>query len=207
VLFLDEFPEFDKKVIESLRQPLEDHCITISRAKSTVTFPAKCILVASMNPCPCGYGKGKRCNCTDYEINNYNKRISGPIVDRIDIWISVSKIEYDKLSNKSISNENSQEIQKRILSARKIQKGRFLENKIRNKKCNSEMSVSDIEKIIKLNINVSDLLKKSSERLELSARAYHKVIKLSQTIADLDGSLEIQESHLLEALQYRQRGL
>ena len=205
VLFLDEFPEFDKNVIESLRQPLEDYSITISRAKGTVTFPAKCILIASMNPCPCGYGKSKKCTCSDRDISNYNKRISGPIIDRIDIWVSVSKIEYDKLSDKSSVNENSETIQRRIMKTRNIQRDRFTKNKIKNKKYNSEMSVSDIEKMINLNKEVSDLLKKSSERLGLSARAYHKIIKLSQTIADLDGSKEIQAKHLLEALQYRQR--
>jgi magnesium chelatase family protein len=205
VLFLDEFPEFDRKVIESLRQPLEDHVVTISRAKGTLTFPAQCILIASMNPCPCGYGKSGKCTCTTYEISNYQKRISGPMIDRVDIWVSVSKIEYDKLSSKASSNESSETIRRRVTQARKKQKLRFSENGITNKKYNSEMSVSDIEKIIILKENVRDLLTKSSERLELSARAYHKVIKLSQTLADLEGVSEISTNHILEALQYRQR--
>ncbi len=207
VLFLDEFPEFDRKVIESLRQPLEDRSVTISRARGTLSFPAHCILIASMNPCPCGYGKGNKCKCTNYDINNYKKRISGPIVDRIDIWVSISKIEYAKLAEKSSSNESSEDIRKRVFEAQKTQKKRFLNNKIVNKKYNSEMTVSNIEKLIKLDKEVSELLAKSSETLGLSARAYHKIIKLSRTIADLDKSTNIKTNHLLEAIQYRQRDL
>lgn len=205
VLFLDEFPEFDRKVIEALRQPLEDKNITISRAKASLTFPAQCILIASMNPCPCGYGKNNRCICTERDINNYKKRISGPIMDRIDMWVAVSKIEYNKLSSGSRNNENSDTIKKRVVAARKIQKDRFKNHFIKNRKYNSEMSVSDIEKMIFFEKDVADLLKKSAERLGLSARAYHRVIKLSQSIADLDGSEKILKNHILEALQYRQK--
>lgn len=205
VLFLDEFPEFDKKVIEALRQPLEERTITISRAKGTLSFPAQCILIVSMNPCPCGYGKEKNCTCSDRDISNYQKRISGAIVDRIDLWISVSKIEYDKLGEGSRKNEGSSTIRERVMRARDVQRKRFLKFKIKNKKFNSEMNVSDIEKCISLNVEVKDLLKTSAERLGLSARAYHRIIKLSQTIADLDGSKEIKKNHLLEALQYRQK--
>ncbi|MEK7213561.1 MAG: YifB family Mg chelatase-like AAA ATPase [Patescibacteria group bacterium] len=205
VLFLDEFPEFDKKVIEALRQPLEERTITISRVKGTISFPAQCILIVSMNPCPCGYGKEKNCTCTDRDISNYQKRISGAIVDRIDLWVSVSKIEYDKLGESSNKNEDSSVIRERVMKARNIQKKRFIKFKIKNKKFNSEMSVSDIEKCISLDLEVKNLLKTSAERLALSARAYHRIIKLSQTIADLDGSKEIKKNHLLEALQYRQK--
>ncbi len=207
VLFLDEFPEFDKKVIESLRQPLEDHQITISRARGTLTFPAKCIIVVSMNPCPCGFGKENGCRCNDRDISNYNKKISGPIIDRIDIWVSVSKIQYDKLSSSSSDNEDSFEIKKRVEKARKIQRNRFIFYKIKNKKHNSEMSVSDIEKCIKLDREILTLLQSSTERLGLSARAYHRIIKLAQTIADLEGSDKILKKHILEALQYRQKRL
>ncbi len=206
VLFLDEFPEFDKKVIEALRQPLEDKSITISRAKGTLSFPAKCIVVISMNPCPCGYGKEKGCKCSDRDIGNYNKKISGPIVDRIDIWVSVSKIEYDKLSNKSLDNENSQAIKKRVEASRKIQRERFAKHGIKNKKYNSEMTVKDIERCIRLEDDVTTLLKTSTERLGLSARAYHRIIKLSRTIADLEKSDKISKKHVLEAIQYRQKG-
>jgi magnesium chelatase family protein len=204
VLFLDEFPEFDKKVIEALRQPLEDRNITISRARGSLNFPAQCILIASMNPCPCGFGKENKCTCSDRDLNNYKKRISGPIVDRIDMWVSVSKIEYEKLSDGSMKNVDSKIIRKKIIKARKIGMQRFTKNKI-NKKYNSEMSVSDIEKMIKLDKDIIILLRTSAERLGLSARAYHRIIKLSQTIADLDNSKEIKKSHLLEALQYRQK--
>ncbi len=206
VLFLDEFPEFDKKVIDALRQPLEDLSITISRARGTLTFPAQCILIASMNPCPCGYGKEKNCTCSERDISNYKKKISGPIVDRIDLWISVSKIEYDKLSDSSKDTENSKTMRKRVIHARELQKKRFEKYKIKNKKYNSEMSVSDIEKMIVLKKDVQEILKSSSERLGLSARAYHRILKLSQTIADLENSEEIKKNHLLEALQYRQKG-
>ncbi|HEY4494482.1 MAG TPA: YifB family Mg chelatase-like AAA ATPase [Candidatus Paceibacterota bacterium] len=214
VLFLDEFPEFDRTVINALRQPLEDHVITISRAKGTLTFPAQCILIASMNPCPCGYGKeksnGKICTCTERDIARYKKQISGPIVDRIDMWVSVSKVEYEKLSggnseNPSYKNENSQEIARRVLSARKIQLRRFRNKGIENKKINSEMSVSNIEKCIFLNVEVKKLLTSSAERLGLSGRAFHRIIKVAQTIADLENKQNIEKEHILEALQYRQR--
>ena len=205
VLFLDEFPEFDRKVIESLRQPLEEKTITISRSKGTIAFPAKCIVIVSMNPCPCGYGKEKGCTCSDRDIANYHKKISGPIVDRIDMWVSVSKIEYDKLSNISKNNENSKTIKKRVKKSRKIQQKRFERHGISDRKYNSEMSVSDIEKMITLKLDVLNLLKTSAERLGLSARAYHRIIKLSQTIADLEGESEITKGHILEALQYRQK--
>ncbi len=205
VLFLDEFPEFDKKSIEALRQPLEDHVVTIGRAKGTLTFPAQCIVIVSMNPCPCGYGVGKNCNCQSKDIQNYRKRISGPIVDRIDMWISVSKLEYDKLSNSQDHSESSETIRSRVIKCRQVQLQRYEKFKILNKKYNSEMSVQDIEKCIVLSNEVNTLLKKSAERLSLSARAYHRIIKLSRTIADLDNSKDINKNHVLEALQYRQK--
>ena len=213
VLFLDEFTEFERSVIDALRQPLEDGIITISRARGTLTFPAQCILIASMNPCPCGYGKSKGCSCTDKDILYYKKKISGPIIDRIDLWVSVSKVEYAKLSGFSAqtpsSNEKSKSIRERINSARLIQTKRFLDKKIKNKNLNSEMSVSDIERLIILSPEVRDLLTKSAEKLSLSGRAFHRVLKVAQTIADLDNKQGnkkgIQREHILEALQYRQK--
>lgn len=205
VLFLDEFAEFDKKVIEALRQPLEEHSITISRAKGTLSFPAQCIVIVSMNPCPCGYGKEKGCTCSDRDISNYKKKISGPIIDRIDLWISVSKIEYEKLAHGSKENEGSDAMRIRVAEAQKVSSKRFKKFGVKGKKYNSEMNVSDIETCIELAPEVKELLKTSAERLELSARAYHRVIKLSQTIADLEKSKEIKKSHVLEALQYRQK--
>jgi magnesium chelatase family protein len=216
VLFLDEFPEFDKSAIDALRQPLEDRVITISRARGTLSFPAKCILIAAMNPCPCGYGRrtggevgeSKSCSCSDKDIAWYKKKISGPIIDRIDLWVSVSKVEYEKLSGydeAKSAGESSAIIRKRIERARAIQRKRFEENKIKFKKLNSEMSVSNIEKLIRLTPGVKALVTKSAERLSLSGRAFHRVLKVAQTIADLDGSISIEEQHILEALQYRQR--
>jgi magnesium chelatase family protein len=169
-----------------------------------------------MNPCPCGYGRrtggevgeGKSCSCTDRDIAWYKKKISGPIIDRIDLWVSVSKVEYEKLSGfaeRKEAGESSETIRKRIEQSRKIQLKRFRMHAIKNKKLNSEMSVSNLEKIIKLSPQVKNLVTKSAERLALSGRAFHRVLKVAQTIADLDGSLEIEEQHILEALQYRQR--
>lgn len=217
VLFLDEFAEFDKSVVNALRQPLEDHLITVSRARGSLTFPAQCILIASMNPCPCGYGRkiegsndaGKSCSCTDREISWYKKKISGPIVDRIDLWVSVSKVEYEKLSgftsSTSVENETSSMIRKRVSNARKIQLERFSNMKIKNRKLNSEMSVSDIKNLINIEQQALDTLTKSAERLALSGRAFHRVLKVAQTIADLEGIKEVKREHVLEALQYRQR--
>lgn len=205
VLFLDEFAEFDRSVIDALRQPLEDGIITISRARGSLTFPAQCILIASMNPCPCGYGKEKNCSCSPKDIAHYRKKISGPIVDRIDMWVSVSKVEYDKLSNPSGHNENSASIRKRVIFARRKQSVRFSNKGIKNKRVNSEMSVSDIEKCIVLGGDVKEILTSSAGRLGLSGRAFHRTIKLSRTIADLMGSKEIKKEHVLEALQYRQK--
>ena len=219
VLFLDEFPEFEKNVIDALRQPLEDHIVTISRARGTLTFPAQCILIVAMNPCPCGYGRrtggekgeGKSCSCTDRDIAWYKKKISGPIIDRIDLWVSVSKVEYEKLSGFADDakergrNENSEIIRKRIEKAREHQARRFEKFKIKNRKINSEMSVSNIEKMIYLSKEVKELVTKSAERLGLSGRAFHRVLKVAQTIADLDHASDIKKEHILEALQYRQK--
>jgi magnesium chelatase family protein len=205
VLFLDEFPEFDRSVIDALRQPLEDHMVTISRARGTLTFPAQCILIAAMNPCPCG---GKNCSCSDRDKSLYKRKISGPIIDRIDLWVSVSKVEYEKLSGfsgmQTISNENSETIRKRIEVAREIQSGRFRQHKVK-KKLNSEMSVANIEKMIKLSADVRELVTRSAERLALSGRAFHRVLKVAQTIADLDSGRPIGREHILEALQYREK--
>jgi magnesium chelatase family protein len=205
VLFLDEFAEFDRTVIDALRQPLEDGVVTISRARGSLTFPAQCILVASMNPCPCGYGKEKGCTCTDRDIIFYKKRISGPIIDRIDLWVSVSKVEYEKLAGSAKANESSFVIRKRVENARKRQLARFISKKIKHKKVNGEMSVSDMEKCIELKPDVKELLSTSAKRLGLSGRAFHRTMKLARTIADLEGKNEVGKNHVLEALQYRQK--
>ncbi len=203
VLFLDEFPEFEKRVIESLRQPLEDNIVSISRAKGTAQFPSNFILVAAMNPCPCGNtgNKQKSCICKPSDLDRYKRKLSGPIMDRIDLWVSVGNVDYKKLGEEG-DGEKSDRIKERVTKARKIQEKRF-EKFDRNIKTNSEMNVKDLSNIIKLKEEVRDLLDDSAERLALSARAYHRVIKIARTIADLENSEEINSNHILEAIQYR----
>jgi magnesium chelatase family protein len=205
VLFLDEFPEFEKRVIESLRQPLEDNIISISRAKSSAIFPSNFILVAAMNPCPCGNAgsRQKVCICKPSDLDRYKRKLSGPIVDRIDLWVSVGSVDYKKLSGDG-SGERSESIKNRISVARKIQEDRFkkFDRKI---KTNSEMNVLDLSNMVKLGDDVRNLLDDSATRLGLSARAYHRVIKIARTIADLENSEEVNANHILEALQYRPR--
>lgn len=201
VLFLDEFPEFEKRAIEALRQPLEDGVINISRAKGSTTFPANFILIATMNPCPCGnYGTEKECTCAPASLLRYQRKISGPIVDRIDMWVEVSNIEHQKLSQKNENVETSNRIQKRVSQAREIQMRRFKQTLTNT---NSNMSAKDIEKLIILDKPTQTILNQSASQLGLSARAYHKIIKLARTIADLEQQELIQQKHILEALQYR----
>ncbi len=204
ILFLDEFPEFDRRVIEALRQPLEDKKVTISRSKGTEIFPANFILVAAMNPCPCGnYGTDKECTCSAHALQQYRRKISGPIVDRIDMWIHVDNIEHRKLLADS-NAKNTKELGEMVAAAREKQTNRF--KKYSNAiKTNSDMNAKAITDLMKLDKKVIDLLNTSAERLKISPRAYHRIIKVSRTIADLDNSEDIQEKHLLEALQYRQK--
>lgn len=203
VLFLDEFPEFDKKTIESLREPLEERVISVSRAKGTVKFPAHFILVAAMNPCPCGnFGiKGKPCICSPIQIERYKRKISGPIVDRIDIWTEVSKVDHDKLTEKPGESE-SEGARTTVLEARKMQAERFRKAG-RKISTNSEMGARDITTVLNISNEVKEILNRSAKTLDLSARSYHKIIKLARTIADLDSSLEILPNHILEAISYR----
>ncbi|MDO8604096.1 MAG: YifB family Mg chelatase-like AAA ATPase [bacterium] len=202
VLFLDEFPEFDRRVIESLREPLEEGHIRITRSKGHDTFPARFILLAAMNPCPCGkYGSEERCTCMPGTLASYTRKISGPIVDRIELWVKVSHMSHDKLSQKSAS-ENTERVRARIESARKVQQARFA-NHSRKITTNSEMRADDIETFIQLSPKLRTLFNASAERLRLSPRAHHKTIKVARTIADLDQSPDIQEKHLLEAFAYR----
>jgi magnesium chelatase family protein len=204
VLFLDEFPEFDRKVIDTLREPLEESEISISRSRGTVTFPANFILIAAMNPCPCGnFGsKTKECICKPTDLLRYQRKISGPIIDRIDMWVEVSQINYEKLSEKDNDKKETAEIRERVISAREVQKERFTTAN-RKIKTNSEMSAKDINKITNLEKESKEILNTSAKKLDLSARAYHRIIKLGRTIADLDKSKTIKPSHILEALQYR----
>jgi len=203
VLFLDEFPEFEKRVLESLRQPLEDNIVCISRAKGSAIFPSNFILVAAMNPCPCGNtgNKQKACICKPSDLDRYKRKLSGPIMDRIDLWVSVGNIDYKKLGEES-TGEKSKNIKDRVLNARKKQKERFekLDRKIN---LNSEMNVKDLSTFVKLEDEVRNLLDESATSLALSARAYHRVIKIARTIADLENSDDIKQNHILEAIQYR----
>jgi magnesium chelatase family protein len=203
VLFLDEFPEFEKRVIESLRQPLEDNIVSISRAKGTAIFPSNFILVAAMNPCPCGNSgsKQKACICKPSDLDRYKRKLSGPIIDRIDLWVSVGNVDYKKLGGEG-NGEKSEKIKERVTKAREIQKNRF-QKFGKDITTNSEMNVKDLGTMIHLGGKVRDMLDDSAERLGLSARAYHRVIKIARTIADLENSPEIEENHILEAIQYR----
>jgi magnesium chelatase family protein len=202
VLFLDELPEFKRTVLEVLRQPLEDRVITISRAKFTVDYPASTMLIASMNPCPCGFYNhpDKDCVCSPGIVQKYLSKISGPLLDRIDIHLEVVPVSYNELSDINES-EKSETVRARVIAAREIQEKRFKENK--GMYCNAQMS----SKVLKKNTEIDDagkqLLKTAMEKLGLSARAYDRILKVSRTIADLEGSEKIQTNHLAEAIQYR----
>lgn len=199
VLFFDEFPEFARNIIEALRQPLEDKNITIARAKDSISFPANFILIATCNPCPCGfYDTSKECLCTPSEIHRYQKKLSGPIIDRIDLHINVEEIKHDRLL-KDQGAETSIEIQARVIKARQTQAKRH-QNKL---KLNSELNNRDLKKHAKLSENSEDLLNQAAEKLGLSARGYMRIMKVARTIADLDGKEGISTQHISEALQYR----
>lgn len=205
VLFLDEFPEFERRVIEALRQPLEDKVINVSRARGSVKFPANFIMISAANPCPCGNaGTSKECICSMGALMRYRRKISGPIVDRIDICIDVPRIEHEKLSDDSISLETSTTIKSRVEKARAIQRKRFSQkNKGSQVLANSDMTTKDIKAFAPLSEALKNTLNQAATKLDLSGRAYHKVIKLARTIADLDGVSDIAENHIFEALQYR----
>lgn len=199
-LFLDELPEFKRNVLEIMRQPLEDKCVTIARVNGTITYPSDFMLVAAMNPCPCGYlGDGNKCHCTMNEIAKYTGKISGPLLDRIDIQVEASSIKYEDLQNKEKA-ESSAEIKKRVSAAHKIQLERYKNDGIQ---FNSQLTPPLIEKYCVLGEKEKAVLKKAFERLNLSARGYHKILKAARTAADLEGSENITVKHLLEIIQYR----
>ncbi|OGZ84820.1 MAG: magnesium chelatase [Candidatus Staskawiczbacteria bacterium RIFOXYD1_FULL_39_28] len=205
VLFLDEFNEFPRSVMEAMRQPLEDGCLTISRAKQRIQYPADFMLVASANPCPCGYAlhPKKNCTCGPNQIAKYQKRISGPILDRIDLHISVMPVDSEEFSNNQENSEfleSSEKIKQRVVLARQKQQARFADEAIHS---NSQMKNEHIKKYCRLSKEVEQILRQASLKFQLSARSYMKMIKVSRTIADLAGVEEIELPHMLEALQYK----
>ncbi len=208
VLFLDEFPEFERRVIDALRQPLEDRVVNVSRVKGSAQFPAHFTLITAMNPCPCGNNgvKGKICSCAGHQIDRYKRKISGPIVDRIDLWTEVSVVEHEKLTEGRGSEETSEEIRKKVATARARAEKRYEELKLPFK-TNSEVGARDIGAAIPLSDEVKKTLNLAAKKHDLSARSYHRLIKLARTIADLEGHDEVTESDLMEALQYRPKQL
>lgn len=201
VLFLDELPEFNKSTLEVLRGPLEDRIVTISRVNASLTYPCNFMFVASMNPCPCGFygSKEKECNCTKEAISRYMSKISGPLLDRIDIQIEVTPVKYQKLETEE-KQETSEQIRNRVNEARKIQQLRYESQGIYS---NSELTPALIEKYCKLDTKGKKLLQNAFEKLGLSARAHARILKVARTIADLDKKEEINVSHLAEAIGYR----
>lgn len=204
ILFLDELPEFNRNVLETLRQPLEDGKITISRASLSVTFPANFTLICAMNPCPCGHlgDNIKRCRCSPYEVRRYRKKISGPFLDRIDIFIEVPRLTKEELMGKP-AGESSIRIRQKVDEARKSQKERFAGSNNSPLFSNADMGIKEIRKFCKLSNKGRSLLEKAIDHFSLSARAYNRILKVSRTITDLDGAKSIGEEHISEAIQYR----
>lgn len=201
VLFLDELPEFKRASLEVLRQPIEDGCVTISRVSGTLTYPCSVMLVAAMNPCPCGYfgHPTKECTCSSNQVHKYLSRISGPLLDRLDLHIDVPPVDFEDLSSKQVS-EASIEIKKRVNSARKIQANRFYGLNINS---NSQIPPSKLQEFCQMTDSAKNLLKLAFEKMGLSARAYDRILKVARSIADLENSEIISNSHIAEAVQYR----
>lgn len=202
VLFLDELPEFSRSVLETLRQPLEDRIITISRARYNFTLPCSFMLVASMNPCPCGYHHHptRKCVCTPAQIQRYMNKISGPLMDRIDIQVEVESVPFEDIS-KAPKGEPSSAIRERVLQARKVQEERY--KSIRGIYCNAQMTTSLLQEYVQLDDAALNLLRTAMKKLNLSARAYDRILKVSRTIADLEGSKDVTSQHIAEAIGYR----
>jgi len=202
VLFLDELPEFSKDTLEVMRQPLEDGVVTIARVSATLTYPANTMLIAAMNPCKCGYygDPAKQCSCTEAQVKQYLSKISGPLLDRIDLHVEVPSVKYSDLESKT-PQETSDQIRARVTKARKIQQERF--KGIDGVYSNSQMTPALVEKYCALGEAETKILKAAFEKLGLSARAHNRILKVSRTIADLKESENIKTEHLAEAIQYR----
>jgi magnesium chelatase family protein len=205
VLFLDEIPEFHPRVLEVLRQPMEDGLVTIARARESLTFPAKFTLIAARNPCPCGFqgDPSRPCSCAQALVTRYQKRLSGPILDRIDMHLDVQRVEFDKLAATE-AGESSSAVRERVTAARQRQWRRFAEHPAVS--CNADMRVGEIHQFCELDAAGASLVRHGVEHLGLSARAYHRVLRLARTIADLAASESIEAIHVAEALQYQPRG-
>ena len=201
VLFLDELPEFPQKVLEMLREPLEDKVVTISRLNASTDYPCHFILVASMNPCPCGYygSRYRKCNCRPEQIKKYLNRISGPLLDRMDLYVEADHVEYNKLESNEVL-ETSTQIRKRVNQARKLQRERYRSDNIFT---NAELTPKLLQKFCQLDWKSKKILEAAFHKLTLSARAYERILKVARTIADLEGEENIQEVHIAEAIQYR----
>jgi magnesium chelatase family protein len=202
VLFLDELPEFKRSVLEVMRQPMEDRVVTISRARITVTYPASFMLIAAMNPCPCGYynDPNRECVCSPGAVKNYLNKISGPLMDRIDLHVEVTPVPFKDLAE-TPKGEMSASIRNRVMAAKRIQEKRFVDTPAIF--CNAQMSSKDVDKYCNLQADGFNLLKTAMERLSLSARAFVRIKKVARTIADLENSEDIKAEHLAEAIQYR----
>jgi len=201
-LFLDELPEFRRQTLEVLRQPLEDGYVTISRAAGTLTFPSRVMLVAAMNPCPCGYyGDPKRqCRCSARQIENYRQRISGPLLDRIDLHVEVPLVDFRELSATAPSGESSATIRQRVIAARQIQHERFRKS---GQTTNSAMNARQVRQHCQLSSESTSYLEQAMEDMSFSARAHDRILKVARTLADLEGSPNIRPPDILEAIQYR----
>ena len=195
-------PEFQRTVLEVLRQPLEENFVTISRIQNTIKYPANFILIGAMNPCPCGFlgDKKKACTCSEFQINRYKGKLSGPLLDRIDIQINVQRLDDEELLNMKNDGETSNIIRKRVIAARKIQLERYKNDNIYT---NSELTPKLIKKYCKIDDEIKALLKGAINRFNLSARSYDRLLKISRTIADLDGSIDIKQEHVIKALTFR----